>query len=164
MWKRSLKTFRTGSGIWVLFALGLLIFLLLKVFRKNPTTSPGNLIAKILGEKGYSSEMIHNWVAVSAHETGRWTSNLFRNANNLFGMKQPLKRYSLSTGPTSSGFATFSSQSDSVLDLVAYMEEFNYPKSFDTLFDQITFMKSKGYFQEPLDQYYYSVKKLSPSV
>lgn len=139
------------------------MFLLLKHFLKKSnssgsTGSPGTLILEKLRESGYSPMMARNWVAVSNFETGKWTSKLYREAHNLFGMRQPMQRYTLSTGPTASGFSTFRNDQDSVLDLIAYMEYFNYPKDFPTLLDQVTFMKEKRYFEEPLDQYYFGVK------
>jgi hypothetical protein len=64
----------------------------------------------------------------------------------------------LSKGPTKSGFASFASMTDSVKDLILYMSEFNYPKDFASVDEHVGFMKSKGYFQEPLLEYLTSVK------
>lgn len=94
------------------------------------------------------------WIAVSNFETGKWTSDLYREENNLFGMKHPMKRLTLSRGPTGpGGFASFINQEHSIKDLILYMEEFNYPKDFNSLPEMIAFMKDKGYFEEPYDVY-----------
>lgn len=108
--------------------------------------------------EGYAAQVADWWVAVSNFETAAWTSPLYKNAHNLFGMKQPRVRETLSQGPTSSGFASFASDIDSVLDLVLYMKEFNYPKDFLNFYDFIVFMKSKGYYEEDFRYYYDGVK------
>lgn len=107
-----------------------------------------------LQNEGFSRRQGYWWFLVSQMETAGFTSNLFRNFHNLFGMKQPAKRDTLSLGPTPSGFATFASDQDSVKDLALYLREFHYPYDFNTLDDQLKFMKSKGYFgDETLDSY-----------
>lgn len=156
--KTSSRKRGNGLSTLVLFAVGLLIAL--RAFPKNLTSSgqPATVITEVLKENGYSDRVAKNWVAVSKHETANFTSNLLRTANNLFGMKQPLKRMTVSKGPTKNGFASFASLTDSVKDLVLYMDEWNYPKDFASVDDQVRFMKSKGYFQEPLLDYMTSVK------
>lgn len=110
-------------------------------------------IRKRLTGSGYTSKQAYFWFLVSNMETAGFTSNLFKTANNLFGMKQPSLRPTTSEGPTS-GFATFASVELAAADLVLYLQEFNYPSNFMTLSDQLVFMKSKGYFgDETLDSY-----------
>jgi flagellum-specific peptidoglycan hydrolase FlgJ len=106
-------------------------------------------IRSILKKNGFSDRMGTWWVAISNLETGKWTSNLFRSYNNLFGMKQPLSRFTYSLGPSPTGYATFATIADSVNDIVAYMNARLYPKDFDSIDDLVAFMKSKGYFEDP---------------
>jgi uncharacterized FlgJ-related protein len=54
-------------------------------------------------------------------ETGNFTSALFRNANNLFGMKLPKKRETLAIGQNR-GFAVFESWTHSVNDYLLWQE------------------------------------------
>lgn len=55
-------------------------------------------------------------------ETGNFTSKLFRNANNLFGMKLPKKRETLAVGKEKRGFAVFESWTHSVNDYLLWQE------------------------------------------
>lgn len=148
--RTSLKRLGTGRGTSVLLLGGLLMLLLL--FRRKISSSPESLIKSILKNEGYSDRMATWWVAVSNLETGKWTSNLYRNYHNLFGMKQPLTRFTYSQGASKSppGYASFATDADSVRDIVAYMNQRLYPKDFDSIDAMVEFMKSKGYFEDPL--------------
>lgn len=133
----------------------MLLFLFL---RSKTSSNPQTVISNVLREGGYSDRVAKWWTAVSDLETGGWTSNLYTKNNNMFGMHQPLTRNTLSLGPDKNGWARFSSITDSVLDLILYMQTFSYPKDFATVDDMVTFMKSKGYFEEPYTQYLAGVK------
>lgn len=146
-----LKRLATGRGTLALLLGGLLILFL--AFRKKATFSgPAATIKSILTGAGYSDRMANWWAAVSNLETGKWTSRLYTVYHNMFGMKQPLLRFTYSRGATQSpqGYASFDSDADSVKDLIAYMQHFNYPKDFDSIDAMVSFMKSKGYFEDPL--------------
>jgi uncharacterized FlgJ-related protein len=55
-------------------------------------------------------------------ETGHFTSSLFKNANNLFGMKLPYKRETLAIGKEKRGFAVFDSWTTSVNDYLLWQD------------------------------------------
>lgn len=57
-------------------------------------------------------------------ETGHFTSKLFRDANNLFGMKVPKKRETLAIGKRNGGYAVFESWESSVSDYYLWQEYF----------------------------------------
>lgn len=152
---------RRGNGRDLLAPLLIGLASLLLLFRKKETIFPAQIISERLKKAGLSDRLVKWWVAVSDHETGTWTSRLFRDANNLFGMKQPMTRATYSVGPTKSSegnFATFRSLDDSVKDLLLYMEEFRYPKDFLGIEDFIAFMKYKNYYGDSYDNYLKSVK------
>jgi hypothetical protein len=155
--KKNSRTSRSGGNTSLLFFLGGLTALLL--FLSGRSSSPREKIKRTLTQSGYSPNLAKWWAAVSDHETGTWTSNLYRNAHNLFGMKQPLSRPTLSVGATSSGFASFNNDQQSIDDLLLYLNEFNYPKDFLSLDDFIAFMKTKRYFEDRYENYYNSVAK-----
>jgi hypothetical protein len=155
----SSKKSRIGAATWPLFLIGSLVLLFFMAFRRKVTFgSPKSTIQNLLRQAGYSDNVAKWWAAVSDHETATWTSNLFKTHNNLFGMKQPKKRATLSAGEVAGGFASFRSIEDSVGDLILYMQEWGYPKNFFNLESMIDFMKSKGYFEDDLMTYYNSVK------
>lgn len=146
-----LKKLGSGLNTSALFVIGLLI--LLWLFLSGGTiSSPSSTIKNLLTKNGYSDRVAKWWVAVSNLETGRWTSKLFKDYNNLFGMKQPMSRFTYSRGASTSppGYATFGSWDDSVNDLITYMDQRLYPKDFESIDDMVAFMKSKGYFEDPL--------------
>lgn len=150
---------RSGSNTVLLFVVGALALLLLSL--KKGSTSGSQAIAKVLTAKGYSPRVVKWWTAISNFETAKWTSRLYREAHNLFGMKQPLSRQTTSLGPfvlEGVNWASFSDDESSVSDLVLYMENFNYPKDFSDLYIMIAFMKSKGYFQESIEDYFIGVE------
>lgn len=62
--------------------------------------------------------------AQTYHETGNFTSKVFKENKNLFGMRQPKKRQTLATG-TQHSHATFQSYKDSIVDYFYRQKEFN---------------------------------------
>lgn len=155
----SSKKSRTGVVISLLSLFGLAMLLFYMVFRRNLISgNPKQRITSLLKKAGYSDNVAKWWAAVSAFETADWTSDLFKESNNLFGMKQPNKRATTSAGPTKSGFASFRSIEDSIQDLLLYLDDFNYPKDTTGLLAFIGEMKDNGYFEERFDTYYDGVK------
>lgn len=166
---QSKQSFR---GLGILALLALLSWILWRSFRtgksssktialKNPTRND-ELIIKILERAGYSPEMATLWAAVSRHETGMYTSALYTQANNLFGMKQPSKRLTTSIGTQQASegtFAKFATKDSAVEDQILYMEEFNYPKNLNTASALVNFMKSKGYFGAAKSLYLAAVER-----
>lgn len=159
-----LSTSRVGRNTLFLLLSGLfLLYAIFQLFRKNqpgkapkPTTVI-NEINSIIQAAGYSNRMASFWVGVSAFETADWTSNLFVNNYNLFGMKQPKTRETTSINPRSAQWAKFANTADSVRDLVLYLQNQNYPSDFPSLRSMLEYMKSKGYFEEDIDVYYNGV-------
>ena len=105
--------------------------------------------------------------AQAMHETGVFTSRLYKEQNNLFGMTQPVIRETLSTGGRS-GFANYATLEDSVRDLLLYFKEFNIkPASNEFLEDDrsrglhayLKLIKSKDYFEAPYIEYFNAVRK-----
>lgn len=161
--KKRFTPLGNGRGTWVQWLVGLVIVWLLFLRGRNTSATPKQTILKVLQGSGVSPQTSEYWAAVSNHETGKWTSNLYLKYHNMFGMKQPYKRATLSIGPakiTENGnpFASFANDTDSVNDLVLYMKEFNYPLHFDSVDALVAFMKSKGYFADTIERYLKSVK------
>lgn len=55
-------------------------------------------------------------------ETGHFTSKLFKEGNNLFGMKMPSKRETLSIGKKKGGYAVFENWKKSVNDYLLWQD------------------------------------------
>ena len=106
-------------------------------------------------------------VTQSMHETADFTSNVFRKLNNGFGMKQPSVRPTLSIGESSivvkseglRGYATYNNLTDSVNDLLYWLKynkiDWTKINSFE---DYAKFLKSKGYYGDPLSVYLNGMK------
>lgn len=114
-----------------------------------------------LRENGYEEKYSEYWKCTSAFETfenGKpFNSRLFKEQNNPWGMKQPLLRPNATVGVGTGKnpvFANYGSVGDAALDLVLYMNYFNYPKKApNTLKRHVELMKNKGYFTGNLNEY-----------
>lgn len=128
---------------------------------RDPTDSdvPQEAIYIAFKNAGYPEAWAQLAIAQSAHETGGWTSAIYKENNNLFGMKQPTERETTATG-TARGHATFRSIQDSADDFILYL---NARKAFTQKFsspDQyVAWLKSKKYFEDSEKNYLTAVKK-----
>jgi hypothetical protein len=98
-------------------------------------------------------------LAQAVHETANWTSSLWLNHKNAFGMKQPVKRKTSSNGPTATGFASFGSLYDAIHDYFLRLENFGILDDA-ALIANLKSPSSKGGYAE--DGIYY--KKLTKHV
>ncbi len=98
-------------------------------------------------------------IAQSLLETGHFKSEIFKNNNNLFGMKHPKVRKTFSTG-TKNGHASYSSWKDSVRDYKIWQ----HSMKFDQLSREEYFEKLDKIYCPPPDclnnNYSNNVKKL----
>jgi len=92
-------------------------------------------------------------------ETGVFTSRLYKEQNNLFGMRQPTIRETTSTGPGYKGFANFATLEDSVQDLLLYFKEFNLKPTWKEPAVFVKAIKAQGYFEEPYIGYFNNIRK-----
>lgn len=106
-----------------------------------------SLITSTLTSAGLDTQNAKFWCAVSAYETAFWSSNIYRQNHNLFGMRLPYDD-TLAVDERN-GFAVFISDSDSVKDLVMYFDRLNWSeRNFDSLPELVATMKAKNYFVE----------------
>ena len=127
----------------------------LKIFRTT-NSSPEAAIKKAFAGSRYQS-MVPLIIAQAKHETGGFTSNIFDQAKNMFGMKVPSSRPSQRSGIFVSRdgerYSKFASVLDSAKDQRLYFEAVNFP----VVNDPLTFannLKSRGYFQDSVTNYY----------
>lgn len=111
--------------------------------------------------KDFTDDQAKVITAQAMHETGNFTSRLYREQNNLFGMRHPILRETLSL-KEKNGFATFADLGDSVKDLLLYYQAFDIkPKSWQGLkavSDYVRIIKSKGYFTDDYLPYFNAVR------
>lgn len=116
-----------------------------KIIRANLPANISDDVAKMI-------------TAQAMHETGIFTSRLYKDQNNLFGMKHPEIRETLSL-ERRNGFATFASLDDSVKDLLLYYKEFNLnPSKWKEVHEMVKEIKNKGYFEELFLPYFNAVR------
>lgn len=122
------------------------------------------LIQKILTGNGYSPRMARLVAAVSRHETGNYTSHVFRTLNNMFGMRFPNVRKTTALYESDSNYSVYASPSDSVNDMVLYLNAREFPFDVSNARDLVETMKRKGYFEDSLENYLAGVERALPKV
>lgn len=110
-----------------------------------------------LKQEGFSSDVAKMIISQAAFETGNFTSRIFKQNHNLFGMKLPKLRNTLATGEKF-GHATFNSDFDSIKDYKLYWVNFSHPEQFESLRSFIERLKSKGYFEADIENYFKGVE------
>jgi len=94
-----------------------------------------------------------NYIAAqSGHETGNFLSKIFRENNNLFGMKLALIRPTRATGKKY-GHASYDTVEDSMEDYLLWANFVDMPRSFRDPEEFVLWLKLKGYFEAPIEEY-----------
>lgn len=161
--KKQTKNWITGPGAWPGLAL-LLLWLLLswqlsKASRRkkmNTINDIGLTINGFLIDQGYSflSKII---TAQAAHETGNFSSYIFKANNNLFGMRHPKIRITHSLGEHK-GYAIYSDIQDSILDILDWLHFHRIAKPFKTIDEYVTAIHERGYFEDKPENYIAGMK------
>ncbi len=159
MWVKSL------AGLAVVLGIFLLIRNLLTRGGKNPNNILKAFDRNFKGTDYEASK--NNWIAVSKMETAGWSSKLFLNGLNLWGMKKARKRPNTQasvlfgtpgrdTGISPTGivseitgqseWAKYNSLDDAVKDIILWMEYTKFPKQPLSLRNHVEEMKKRSYF------------------
>lgn len=170
----------SGSNIRAKYFLGLLaafaLFLLYR--RKNPgeleiveILTPGSNSAAAVNKSDRVKPINQNlgpirrasllpYIEAQARfETGNYSSPLARNQFNLFGMKKPSDRKFVGQKLPGSDYMTYKSYSESVQDLLLWMDAKGFPASVKDSFDYVSNLKSRGYFTDNMGTYLAGVNK-----
>lgn len=161
--KRSSGNFNLSSHGLRAWLPGVLLLLLLFVINRRLTrmTSLNKIAANVYGlllDNGFDPDTAKILTAQAAHETGNFTSIIFRENNNCFGMKLPKQRKTLATGENR-GHAVFSSIIDSVGDFWLWYKSAGLPDYWNDIETYIKSLKMRGYFEDNQDNYLRGVKK-----
>lgn len=130
----------------------------------TPNLQYRNTVVKTLLENGVSLERAKLILAQALHESGNFASPVFKRTNNPFGMKHPVQRNTLSIGPDKVGYATFNSLEDAVRDYLLYAKARLMPDEFSNVQTFVSWLKSKGYFEDNLTTYMTAVTKWYNSI
>lgn len=114
-------------------------------------------IKTTLKENCVSDELIMIIVAQAKFESGNFTSDIFWENNNPYGMKCPKKRKTLCLG-TNRGHGVFNSVKEATIDYLYYMEALNIPFEEKDVRKYVYLLKRKNYFEADVRHYYKGVK------
>lgn len=151
--RKQWKSWLIGGLLCLAALLGLIVWI-----RKS---DPQTVIRSTFSKAGMSEKLIRWWTAIAKHETAGFTSRVYREGNNLFGMKLP-RGTTTAVGelPYGERQAIFRNITDSAKDQLLYMtKRFNYPADFASFLDLVTYMKQRGYFEDSLENYYNAARK-----
>lgn len=163
MIKGSSGVFHIGSRGSLYYLLGGLLLLVLYVINRrqikmNTINKTGFELRGLLIDEGFDFYTAQRIVSQAAHETANFTSQIFRENNNPFGMKLPEQRRTYATGENR-GHAVFASIADAVRDYWLYWQYWRLPNTFKDNTEFVTALKIKGYFTAPLKDYINGVDK-----
>ena len=107
---------------------------------------------------GYDANNAKWWTGVSRFETANYTSELATRYNNFFGMTSP-GQTRINTGKAgTTNFLSYATPQDSINDAVAWANENNMSKNYQTLASMIYAMSNNGYFTEDPNTYFLGVQ------
>lgn len=146
----------TWRGL-LLLALSGALFLKLSKTKNRPTVnnSINKDAAKVfttLVALGFTTQQASFITAQAGHETGGFTSVIFKENNNCFGMKFPSIRKTFATG-TQYGHATFASLTDCIKDFLLYYKFVKLLDTYSGIDTYIKALKERNYFEADLNQY-----------
>ena len=140
--------------ILLLFAIGLLMLFRQFLIIGRRKGKPLSTISRILKAQGLEPSMIKLLQAQAIHETGNFTSRLFKENNNVFGMKIPQQRQTLNIAPGNQQFSRFASIDDSIKDMLLYLDHFRIPLDQEDPFRYAQILKDKNYYEDPVEVYF----------
>ena len=86
--------------------------------------------------------------AQAYHETGDFSSPLCQDYRNCFGMKMPRTRPNTATGETPSGYASYDSYADGVIDYFLRQANFHIPDTSNAT-EYVDATLDSGYAEDP---------------
>jgi len=117
------------------------------------TKEVDELIMEVLKSLGYTNLQATWMVAQAKHETGNYTSAIFKENNNLFGMKLAKVRDKTATGENR-GHAVYETLEDSIEDLDLWFDYHKgLPSEIETVEQYSEWVRSKGYYEDTYDNY-----------
>lgn len=96
-------------------------------------------------------------LAQAKHETGNFKSGVYKANNNLFGMKHPYKRPSVgergTLAPDGGHYQKYSGDSESVNDLLLWMEYTKFPTTVKDAEQYALELKGRSYYGDTIENY-----------
>jgi|WetSurMetagenome_2_1015567.scaffolds.fasta_scaffold289973_3 uncharacterized FlgJ-related protein len=103
---------------------------------------------------GFERECANLVVAQARHETGNYTSKVYIQNKNCFGMRPAHKRTTTRIQTEKeTDYAVYETIENSVHDLAYWFSYNGLPKDYRTVEDYAEAIRSKGYFEASLNEY-----------
>ncbi len=127
--------------------------------RQPGNSTPNNAGATIaqdvyylLIENGFTPKQARFITAQAGHETGNFKSRLFKENNNMFGMKNASLRPNKQSG-VKNGYGYYTNLENNIKDFALYYDYFLYKREYESIESYIKALKEKGYFTAPIAEY-----------
>jgi uncharacterized FlgJ-related protein len=144
----------TLPGLALLVLLVALFFTLLKIknrlLKMNTINELYKDVYSLLIEAGFKYQQAQIILAQTAHETANFTSDIFLENHNLFGMKNAGQKLVIGTNR---GHAVYESITDSIKDFALYYKRHQYLSVYETAYDYVKALKENGYFEADIANY-----------
>lgn len=115
-----------------------LLLAILFIFKKSKKMKFREKVKQTAQKYGYPSEIANAVYAQALLESAKFTSNVFKENNNPFGLKQPKVRKTTATG-SNRGHATFNSVSEAITDYFLRQTNFRVTYQNDEQYINDTF-------------------------
>jgi hypothetical protein len=170
--KKSKKPYLILLGFFLMLLLAFMTFLYVAKRKPKQTSNPdatpdiepnerqeyAKELVELFIQSGLSDKEAKYWTALSAHETAGWTSELYNDNINLFGMKQPAERQTTSKGELN-GYASYSDDEASIKDIILWIQAREFPIEHESLRKFTSELKAKKYYEADYMQYTNAVIK-----
>lgn len=127
-------------------------------FQQSPQT-PESIVSEILEKNQVPEKLSALILSQAILESGHFTSNVFFQANNPFGMRPAKVRKQVACGQYN-GYAAYESVAHAVEDYVLWMQAVCIPLHIDTPEAFVRFLLSKGYFEADETDYLRQLRQL----
>lgn len=119
------------------------IALVIFISQKKMNSKTGLQIFDIIRAAGFNEVLTTFVLSQAAHETAGFTSSVYRNHNNAFGMKKP----------DLTDYQTYDTIEKSVQDFAGWYTRhrnsiFSLPLTINSLKDYVRFLKNNNYFED----------------
>lgn len=122
--------------------------------------SPEQHIRQVLLEKGIATATAELILAQARLESGHFTSNVFNQANNPFGMRPARVRISVACGQYN-GYASYAHVRDAAIDFVHWLEYACLPAHILTAEEYVAFLYKKKYFEDCPKRYLSRLRQIA---
>ncbi len=147
------RKFRPWPITLVALVSGLAVFLLL---RNLTTATPRNSVWLLLSKYRRLAKYIE---AQARHESKGYTSEVFKRANNPFGMKHARERRQLGERIPGDQYRHYRNIGQAIRDYLIYLESQSFPTRVSNEEEFVSELRGRGYFEDSEANYLTGIKR-----